>query len=251
MDSTKPDDWMVPDWPAPGRVRAVVTSRHGGVSRGAYASMNPADHVGDAPAAVACNRQRIQQWLQLPAAPSWLQQVHGTTVVDAAAPGGVLQADAAYACQPGVVCVVLTADCLPLLLCDRAGTRVAAAHAGWRGLAAGVIEQTVTALDRPAGELLAWLGPAIGPAAYRVGSEVRDAFVDHDAQAATAFNAASDGSWQADLYQLARLRLAGCGVRAVFGGNHCTFTESERFFSYRRDGVTGRIASLVWLAAAR
>jgi len=241
-----PEDWIVPDWPAPAAVRAVVTSRHGGVSTGPYASMNPADHVGDAPAAVAVNRRRLEQLLQLPAAPVWLQQVHGTGVVDAAAVHGPVQADAAYACQPGVVCAVLTADCLPLLLCDRAGSRVAAAHAGWRGLAAGVIEQTVAALGRPGDALLAWLGPAIGPSAYEVGSEVRDTFLAHDPQAAAAFSPAP-GGWRADLYRLARQRLADCGVRAVSGGNHCTFTEAGRFFSYRRDGVTGRIASLIWL----
>lgn len=247
VSSMNTDDWIVPDWPAPERVRAAVTSRSGGVSHGPYSSMNPADHVGDEPAAVAANRHRLEQRLQLPAAPVWLQQVHGTTAVDAAAAGGVVQADAAYACQPGVVCAVLTADCLPLLLCDRVGTRVAAAHAGWRGLAAGVIEQTVAAMGLPGDELLAWLGPAIGPAAYRVGGEVRDTFVAHDPRAAAAFESVADGSWQADLYQLARQRLADCGVHAVSGGDHCTFTESGRFFSYRRDGVTGRIASLIWL----
>ena len=243
------DDWIVPDWPAPARVRAVVTSRHGGVSRGAFSSMNPADHVGDVPAAVADNRYRLERRLQLPAAPLWLQQVHGTGVVDAAAASGTVQADAAYACQPGVVCAVLTADCLPLLLCDRAGRCVAAAHAGWRGLAAGVIEQTVAAMGLPGSELLAWLGPAIGPAAYRVGSEVRDTFVAHDPRAAEAFSEVPDDSWQVDLYQLARQRLADCGVLAVSGGDRCTFTEADRFYSYRRDGVTGRIASLIWLEA--
>jgi len=242
-----PEDWIVPDWPAPHPVRAVVTSRHGGVSVGAYASMNPADHVGDAPAAVAANRRRLEQLLQLPAAPVWLQQVHGTGVVDAAAVRGPVRADAAYACKPGVVCAVLTADCLPLLLCDRAGSCVAAAHAGWRGLAAGVIEQTVAALGLPGDALLAWLGPAIGPAAFQVGSEVRDSFLAHDPQAEAAFSRAPDGSWRADLYCLARQRLADCGVLAVSGGDHCTFTETERFFSYRRAAVTGRIASLIWL----
>jgi YfiH family protein len=245
-----PDDWIVPDWPVLNRVRAVVTSRTGGVSRGAFASMNLADHVGDAPAAVASNRRRLEQLLQLPAAPLWLQQVHGTRVVDAASIRGAVQADAACTCQPGMVCAVLSADCLPLLLCDRTGTCVAAAHAGWRGLAAGIIEQTVMAMGRPGSELLAWLGPAIGPAAYRVGSEVRDTFVAHDPQAAVAFSGGPDGSWQADLYRLARQRLAECGVHAVSGGDHCTFTASERFFSYRRDGETGRIASLIWLEAA-
>lgn len=244
-----PDDWIVPDWPAPQQVRAVITSRQGGVSCGAFASMNPADHVGDDPAAVASNRRRLEQRLQLPAAPLWLQQVHGTTAVDAAATSGPVPADAAYACQPGRVCAVLTADCLPVLLCDRTGGCVAAVHAGWRGLAAGVIEQTVAAMGLPGAELLAWLGPAIGPAAYQVGSEVRDSFMAHDSRAALAFSRGGDGRWQADLYRLARQRLADCGVHAVSGGDYCTFTESERFFSYRRDGVTGRIASLIWLDA--
>jgi hypothetical protein len=211
--------------------------------------MNPADHVGDDPLAVSANRARLQQLLALPAAPVWLQQVHGTQVVDAASASGTPQADAAWACNPGVVCAVLTADCLPLLLCDRAGECVAAVHAGWRGLAAGVIEQAVETLQRRSVDLLAWLGPAISPAAYRVGEEVRDTFIAHDRRAGAAFTAAAGGGWQADLYRLARQRLEDCDVMEVYGGGHCSYGEAGRFFSYRRDGACGRMASLIWLSA--
>lgn len=242
-----PDDWLVPDWPAPANVHAVSTTRRGGVSRAPYDSMNPAGHVGDDEAAVAANRQQLLEALALPAGPVWLRQVHGTGVVDAAAAGPEPVADAAVSRQQGVVCAVLTADCLPLLLCDRAGTVVAVAHAGWRGLAAGVIERTVAAMGVPPRQVLAWLGPAIGPAAYRVGEEVREVFTGYDPQAVAAFVPAADGGWYADLYRLARQRLATSGVSAVSGGDRCTFTETRDFYSYRRDGVTGRMASLIWL----
>jgi len=242
-------DWLVPDWPAAQTVRAVTTTRHGGISRGPWHSMNPADHVGDSAADVAGNRARLHAALALPAEPVWLQQVHGHAVVDAARAGDRPQADAAWTAQPGIVCAVLTADCLPVLLADRAGRCVAAAHAGWRGLAAGVLEAAVGQLPVPAHELLAWLGPAIGPAAFEVGAEVRDAFVALDRQAASAFTPGAAGRWFADLYRLGRQRLAACGVTAVYGGGCCTFRDSARFYSYRRDGVTGRMATLVWLAA--
>jgi len=244
------EDWIVPDWPTAPQVRAVCTTRHGGVSRGPYISMNPALHVGDDPAAVLANRKVLQQVLQLPAEPRWLEQVHGTTVLDAAEPvraGEVPVADAAWCSQPGVVCAVLTADCLPVLLCDVTGRYVAALHAGWRGLAAGVIEQTIDAMQQPGETLLAWLGPAIGPVAYQVGDEVRDAFLGHDKEAEAAFQSGPDGSWTADLYRLARQRLAERGVTAIYGGYECSFTDAERFFSYRREGVTGRMATLIWL----
>ena len=240
-------DWIVPDWPAPARVRAVTTTRHGGVSRGCYASMNPADHVEDDPVAVADNRQRLQQVLSLPAAPVWLQQVHGTTVVDAATAGSAPEADAAYSTQAGVVCAVLTAECLPVLLTDTAAESVAVIHAGWRGLAAGVIEQAVQAIGQPGEHMLAWLGPAIGPQAFQVGAEVRDEFMAHDAVATDAFRQAPNGAWTADLYRLARQRLAEVGVTAVHGGGLCSFTDPDRFYSYRRDGITGRMATLIWL----
>ena len=243
------DNWIVPDWPVAAPVRAITTTRTGGVSRGCYAAMNPADHVDDDPAAVMANRQILQQALGLPAQPVWLQQVHGTTVVNAATAVDSPQADAAFSSQPGVVCAVLTADCLPVLLADTAGQCVAAIHAGWRGLAAGVIEQTAAAMGRPGESLLAWLGPAIGPAAFRVGDEVRDVFTGHDQAAAAAFRQGPDDAWFADLYRLARQRLADCGVTAVYGGGLCSFTDAERFYSYRRDGSTGRMATLIWLDA--
>ena len=244
------EDWIIPDWPVAPQVRAVSTTRHGGCSCGPYTSMNPATHVGDDPAAVRANRKALQQVLRLPASPRWLQQVHGTTVLDAGEPleaGEVPVADAAWCSQPGVVCAVLTADCLPVLLCDVAGRHVAVVHAGWRGLAAGVIEQTIDAMQQPGETLLAWLGPAIGPDAYQVGDEVRDAFLAHNKQAATAFQPGPDGSWMADLYRLARQRLTERDVTALYGGHECCFTDAERFFSYRRDGVTGRMATLIWL----
>jgi YfiH family protein len=241
-------DWIVPDWPAHPRVRAVSTTRTGGVSVAPYASMNPATHVGDSPVAVQENRARLATQLQLPATPLWLQQVHGTRVVDAAAAAASPEADGAWSAQTGIVCAVLTADCLPLLLSDRDGRCVAAVHAGWRGLAAGVIEHAVLALPAAGNDLLAWLGPAIGPQAYVVGDEVRAAFTAKDAAAASAFAAHRDGGWHADLYRLARQRLAACGVDTVYGGDHCTFREPGRFFSFRRDGVTGRMATLIWLA---
>ncbi len=235
------------DWPAPANIHALVTTRAGGVSTGPYASMNLGDHVGDDPAAVAENRARLSAALALPAAPCWLVQVHGTEVVKADTSAAGVRADASITTQPGIVCAVLTADCLPVFLCDRAGTRVAVAHAGWRGLAAGVIESTLENLDAPRGELMAWLGPAIGPAAFEVGTEVRDAFVNNDAGAACAFQSGTPGHWFADIYQLARRRLHASGVHAVYGGDLCTFTDSSRFYSYRRDGVCGRMASLIWM----
>jgi YfiH family protein len=241
-------DWIVPRWPAPARVRAVSTTRIGGVSRAPYDALNLGDHVGDNAGTVAANREFLAQAVGLPGRPAWLQQVHGTQVVDAAAVTAPVAADAAYALEPDVVCAVLTADCLPVLLCDRGGQVIAAAHAGWRGLAAGVVERTVAALPVSGGELLAWLGPAIGAAAYVVGDEVRDAFLAHDSAAAgAAFRPAAGGGWHADLYLLARQRLRSHGVNAVYGGQFCTFQEAARFYSFRRDGITGRMASLIWL----
>lgn len=241
-------DWLVPGWPAPPAVQVVTTTRRGGVSRGPWTSMNPADHVGDAPADVAANQARLRERLALPAEPVWLQQVHGVRVVDAGRAGERPEADAAWTAQPGVVCAVLTADCLPVVFADRAGRCVAAAHAGWRGLAAGVLEATVRSLPVPPRDLLAWLGPAIGPAAFEVGGEVREAFLARDARTGSAFAPGVDGRWFADLYLLARQRLAACGVGDIYGGGWCTFRDAGRFYSYRRDGITGRMATLAWLA---
>lgn len=239
-----------PDWAAPARVRAVATTRGGGVSVAPWASLNLGDHVGDDPGCVARNRARVRDALELPGEPAWLRQVHGTAIVDAGAAGARPAADAAWTSAPRVVCAVLTADCLPVLFCNRAGTHVAAAHAGWRGLAAGVLESTVgwLAADGAAPDsLLAWLGPAIGPASYEVGAEVRDAFLRADPDADVAFRPARPHHWFLDLYGAARLRLRRAGVTNVSGGDYCTLAEPERFFSHRRDGVTGRQATLIWL----
>lgn len=238
-------DCYVPDWAVPANVRALQTTRNGGVSKGPWASFNLGDHVGDDPAAVAANRAALTS--RLPAEPCWLTQVHGTVAVDAEKGAKIKNADAVYARQPEQVCVVMTADCLPVLLCDRQGTVVAAAHAGWRGLLAGVLESTVAAMQVPSGELLAWLGPAIGPRCFEVGDEVRQAFVAADPAASLGFVPGEAGKWLCDIYLLARQRLASLGVPSVSGGDACTVSEAERYFSYRRDGVTGRMASLIWL----
>lgn len=244
---------ITPDWPAPPQVRAATTTRASGVSRGPYATFNLGKHVGDDPHAVADNRAHLHRLLDLPSEPLWLQQVHGIQVVDAGEwittpTAGVPQADAALAHHPHRVCAVLTADCLPVLLCSRDGHHIAAAHAGWRGLAAGILEATVLALEQPGSTLMAWLGPAIGPQVFEVGDEVRHAFVSDDAQASSAFarHPTADHKWHANLYALARQRLARVGVTAIYGGEYCTYTQARQFYSFRREGVTGRMATLVW-----
>ncbi len=239
-------DWITPDWPAPPIVRACSTTRSGGISAPPYAAFNLAEHVGDSAARVAQNRAALIQALDLPAEPVWLKQVHGATVLDATQAASYPEADAAYADRAGVVCTVLTADCLPLLLCDSDGSRVAAVHAGWRGLAAGVIEATLNKLGPPS-KLLAWLGPAIGPHAFEVGDEVREIFITRDAAAQHAFRPSPAGRWLADLYTLARQRLRGAGVSGIYGGDYCTCSEHEKFYSYRREAVTGRMATLIWI----
>jgi len=237
-------DWLLPDWPAPDSVRACVTTRAGGVSQAPFDGLNLGDHVGDDPAAVAANRTRLVE--ALGCRPAWLQQVHSPDAVEAD-PRQVPTADASWTATPGTACAVLTADCLPALFCDRAGTRVAAAHAGWRGLAGGVLENTVAALGGEPDKLLVWLGPAIGPQSFEVGAEVREAFLTRHAEAERAFvPSANAGKFMADLYSLARIRLAAIGVTAVHGGGLDTFSD-PRFFSYRRAARTGRFASLVWL----
>jgi polyphenol oxidase len=237
-------DWIVPDWPAPRRVRALITTRAGGASSGKYASLNLGMRVGDEPACVARNRSVLEACL--PAQPLWMKQVHGTAVADAAGAETGVEADGAFARADNVVCAVLTADCLPVLVCERAGTAVGIAHAGWRGLAAGIIENVVAATKVPAPELIAYLGPGIGPRVYEVGEDVRRAFVAANPEAERAFAHRGNGKFFADLYALARQRLAAAGVGAVYGGGYCTLSE-ERFFSFRRDGITGRMASLIWL----
>lgn len=240
-------DWIIPDWPAPANVRAYTTTRHGGVSRPPYAGFNLGDHVGDVVDDVTANRAQLKRRLNLPAAPVWLNQVHDTQIVNAAEVTAGDTADGSYTTQAGVVCAVLTADCLPVLLCNREGSKVAAAHAGWRGLANGVIETTLAALDSPPENLMAWLGPAIGPQAFEVGAEVREIFMAHHPQAVDAFKPEPSGRWLADIYLLARQRLARQGVTAVYGGGECTYTDAQRFYSFRRDSITGRMASLIWL----
>lgn len=242
-------DFITPDWPAPATVRALSTTRAGGVSGGVFRALNLGDHVGDDPTCVATNRRLLQQTAGIPGTIPWLSQVHGCVVHPADAPyRATPEADAACAHVAGQPCVVMTADCLPVLFCNRAGSVVAAAHAGWRGLHGGVLEATIASMGCAPGELLAWMGPAIGPEAFEVGPEVREAFISEQAEAATAFQPSPhQGKWLADIYQLARLRLARAGVSAVYGGEHCTVSAPERFFSYRRDGQTGRMASLIWI----
>ena len=237
-----------PDWPAPSNVKAVSTTRHGGVSQGCYSSLNLGTHVGDDSQSVEINRQRLCQQLGINASPVWLEQVHGTQVLELTGKEGVVeQADASVTNKPGVVCTVMTADCLPVVFCSQGGDRVGVAHAGWRGLAAGVLEATVEAMNVPANELLAWFGPAIGAKAFEVGDEVRQAFIDNQPFAETAFQRNNNDRWFADIYMLAWQRLDRLGVASVSGGDRCTYFEKDDFFSYRRDGVTGRMATLVWI----
>jgi YfiH family protein len=236
---------LYPEWPAPARVHACATTRIGGVSEPPWDALNLGAHVGDDPAKVRENRRRLVEKLDLPSEPRWLDQVHGTRVQ---LPGDSdACADAAYTEKTDDVCVVMTADCLPVLLTTARGDAVAAAHAGWRGLLDGVLEQTVQQFAAPAEEILAWLGPAIGPTAFEVGDEVRDAFVSVDAGTAAAFVANRSGHWLAGLYGLARRRLRAAGVERIYGGHWCTHRDGRRFFSYRRNGRTGRMASLIWI----
>lgn len=239
------DRCLVPEWPAPPRVRSLQTSRHGGASLAPYDTFNLGAHVGDVPQVVAHNRQLLSALM--PSEPVWLQQVHGTVVVNADDASCLPQADACIARHRGAVCVVMTADCLPVLLCDDAGTVVGAAHAGWKGLAAGVIEATVAAMDVAPHNLMAWLGPAISQPAFEVGGEVRDLFVAHHAEAARAFLPGVGDKWLADIYLLARQRLLALGITRIHGGGLCTYSDPENFFSYRRDGVTGRMGTFIWL----
>lgn len=239
-------DLLTPDWPAPVRVRAWQTLRTGGCSPAPWNSFNLGDHVGDDQARVLANRASLRKYL--PSEPLWLKQVHGIAAIDAGNSPRSMEADAAFTRRTDTVCAVMTADCLPVLFCDRAGTVVAAAHAGWRGLVAGVLEATIKNMAVPSEEVLAWLGPAIGPQCFEVGAEVRAAFVAADPEADRAFLPSASGKWLADIYALARRRLRRSGVERIYGGGSCTVSEHERFFSYRRDGITGRMATLIWLA---
>lgn len=239
---------LIPDWRAPPPVHAAFTLRGGGVSAAPFDSLNLGAHVGDSPAAVAENRRRVRARLNLPAEPAWLEQVHGTRVADLDAPDEARSAaDAVLTRRPRRVCAVQVADCMPILFAARDASVVAVAHAGWRGLAAGVLEGTVARLAVPRGELVAWLGPAISMRHFEVGGEVRAAFLDADGGAAAAFVPNARGRWQCDLAALARGRLAALGVTEVSGGTWCTHADAARFFSFRRDGRCGRMAALIWL----
>ncbi len=243
-------EFIIPDWPVSPHIKALTTTRDGGFSLGPYASFNLSARTGDDPALVRSNRQLLRESLKLPSEPLWLSQVHGKRVIDAFEAGPGEEADGCITSTPGVVCAVLTADCLPIFLCDRRGSRVGMLHAGWRGLAAGIIEDGLRKMQVPTGNMLAWLGPAIGPSAYEVGEDVRQAFVTQDPKAEAAFTPVPGrrGFWFADMYGLARKRLHDQGVHDIYGGLRCTYRERNLFYSYRRDGACGRMASLIWLA---
>lgn len=247
---TAAPEYLFPDWPAPPHIKAAVSLRHGGHSQGEFAGFNLGEHVEDDPEAVRRNRQLLRQSLKLPAEPCWLSQVHGTDVCRL---DGTRElhtppvADASVTSQAGQVCAVLTADCLPVLFTDREGRCVAAAHAGWRGLAAGVLEATLASMAVPAGEVLTWLGPAIGPAAFEVGPEVRAAFTERQPESASAFVAAPQGKYMADIFALAKFRLERAGVHQISGGGICSMQNKKDLFSFRRDRHCGRMASLIWM----
>ena len=240
---------IIPNWPAPKNIHALQTNREGGCSHAPYDSFNLGSHVGDDPIRVAQNRQLLSQFL--PSEPVWLNQLHGINVVDAAQMDCVPDADASYSTHKNVVCVTMTADCLPILVCNTAGTVVASIHAGWRSLCDGVIEATIAKLPAKPADLMAWLGPAIGPNAFEVGAEVREQFIAKDAKAELAFNKHGD-KYLADIYQIATQRLNNLGVTQIYGGGQdedwCTFTDEKSYFSFRRDGDTGRMATLIWLS---
>lgn len=241
-------NFIQPQWPAPANVKALQTTRSGGVSIAPFASLNFGAHVGDDLIAVTANRQLLSPYL--PSEPVWVNQVHGVEVIDAAVSSCLQNADASFANKSNVVCVTMTADCLPVLLCDKKGTVVAAVHAGWRGLCDGVIESAVAKMQVPASEILVWLGPAIGPDAFEVGDDVREQFVAKDSHAASAFKPHGE-KWLCNIYLIAKQRLCVLGVTEIYGAtvneSFCTYTDKERFFSFRRDNVTGRMASMIWL----
>ncbi|UXI01798.1 peptidoglycan editing factor PgeF [Photobacterium sp. TY1-4] len=239
--------FLTPDWPAPVHIKAVSTTREGGISLPPYQGLNLGAHVGDQSEHVALNREALRQALDLARSPIWLNQIHSNRVLTLTAPTSALpDADGSYTQTPGVACTVMTADCLPVLLCDQDGTQVAAVHAGWRGLADGILEAALAKFTGPGETILAWLGPAIGPSAFEVGGEVRAQFMAVMPEAEAAFQPRGE-KWLADLYLLARQRLARAGVHQIFGGDQCTYSQPEQYFSYRRDGITGRQASLIWI----
>ena len=240
--------YLEADWPAPANVKAMVTTRNGGFSSGSYSSFNMGLYTGDDQTVVLKNRQQLITDWKLPTEPQWLKQVHGVDVIQARAGQEALEADAVFTNEEGVICTVLTADCLPVLFCDQSGTVVAAAHAGWKGLAAGVLENTVQAMNVDLSEIMVWFGPAISQNNFEIGPEVRDQFLALHPEAAMAFKPGDEDRWFADLCLLARQRLERMGVNRIFGGHFCSVDQSDLFYSYRRDGkVSGRMASLIWL----
>lgn len=239
--------WLAAEWPAPANIHAGTSLRTNGASSGTYASFNLALHVDDNPDTVMLNRQQLKENLAYPKEPLWLEQVHSTVVVNADTATGVPQADASFSDQVGTVCVVMTADCLPVLFTDRQGSMVAAAHAGWRGLADGILEQTVQQANFMAEDTLVWFGPGIGADVYEVGEDVRQVFIQQAMHDETAFTSRREGKYLMDMYALARQRLTALGITEIYGGDRCTYSQAEQFYSYRRDGVTGRMASLIWI----
>ncbi len=242
------DSILTVDWPAPKHIKAITTTRFGGQSMAPYDSLNFGDHVGDDLALVKSNRQTLIKTALLPEEPLWLKQTHSVQVIDAHQWQPDIEADAIISESANKICVVMTADCLPILMTDSSGTQVAAVHAGWRGLEAGIIENTLAKFKKPSSDIMVWLGPAIGSQAFEVGPEVKAAFVANNSIAEAAFTPSAANRFLADIFLLAKQRLSAQGVTAIYGGDHCTYREKERFFSYRRDGITGRMASLIWIA---
>lgn len=242
-------NYIQPEWPAPPNIKAYCTLRTGGVSKPPFDSFNLATHVGDNENDVQKNRALLQSTLHLPTEPLWISQVHGIHAVQADTSAQNVTADASFTCKPNTICAVMTADCLPLLICDKEASYVAAIHAGWRGLAAGIIEHTIAKLPMPRESLLIWLGPAIGPTAFEVGAEIVELFAQHDKKARAAFQPTKD-KWLGDIYTLAKQRLADCNInpKNIYGGEFCTYTDKDRFYSFRRDNITGRMANLIWIS---
>lgn len=240
--------FLQPNWPAPSTIHAYTTLRMGGVSQAPYDEFNLATHVGDNPEHVIANRELLKKTLAITSEPIWIKQTHSARAIPATAENAEQEADATFTDKTQQTCVVLTADCLPILLCNHQGTHVAAIHAGWRGIAHGIIEATIAGLSLPSHDLLAWLGPAISPANYEVGAEIRSQFIDLHPEAELAFQPSPNQRWLADLYALAKIRLLRQGISAIYGGNFCTYADNKRFYSYRRDGEkTGRMATLIWI----
>ncbi|PWQ93776.1 peptidoglycan editing factor PgeF [Leucothrix arctica] len=240
--------FIYPDWPAPDNIKAVMTTRHGGVSLPPFDGLNLGDHVDDDPEAVQTNRKQLAVDLSLPQQPAWLSQVHGINVASCSSAKSTDVADAIVGKHQNDVCSIMTADCLPVLFCDKQGTVIAAAHAGWRGLASGVLEATIAEMTSKPQDILIWMGAAIGPDAFEVGSEVRDVFIAQHSESTEAFKAQASGKWLADIYKLALIRFkhSKIPVENVYGGGRCTYSEDTEFYSYRRESRTGRMASLIW-----